>query len=141
VAVLGAPKGNKNAFKHGFYTADAIARRRQIATDPFLEAVDRLPAGFIDLDIGYGTNSPEQQRHGKARALLQLRQQDRHQPSGVIVVEVGPSLKNLLQHPDQLRDALLVPRLRGDALQRQPIKDPRKANMLPLVRNASLSRG
>ena len=27
----GAPKGNKNAFKHGFYTADAIARRREIS--------------------------------------------------------------------------------------------------------------
>ena len=28
----GAPKGNKNAYKHGHYTADAIARRRSIAT-------------------------------------------------------------------------------------------------------------
>jgi hypothetical protein len=27
----GAPKGNKNAFKHGRYTADAIARRREIS--------------------------------------------------------------------------------------------------------------
>jgi hypothetical protein len=27
----GAPKGNKNAYKHGHYTADAIARRRSIA--------------------------------------------------------------------------------------------------------------
>jgi anti-sigma regulatory factor (Ser/Thr protein kinase) len=27
----GAPKGNKNAFKHGRYTADAIARRRKIS--------------------------------------------------------------------------------------------------------------
>jgi len=27
----GAPKGNKNAFRHGFYTVDAITRRRQIA--------------------------------------------------------------------------------------------------------------
>jgi uncharacterized protein YjcR len=27
----GAPKGNKNAFKHGIYTADAIARRREIS--------------------------------------------------------------------------------------------------------------
>ena len=26
----GAPKGNKNALKHGRYTADAIARRRAI---------------------------------------------------------------------------------------------------------------
>ena len=28
----GAPKGNKNALKHGRYTVDAIARRRSIAT-------------------------------------------------------------------------------------------------------------
>jgi hypothetical protein len=27
----GAPKGNKNALKHGRYTAEAIARRRSIA--------------------------------------------------------------------------------------------------------------
>jgi uncharacterized protein YjcR len=27
----GAPKGNKNALKHGRYTAEAIARRRQIS--------------------------------------------------------------------------------------------------------------
>jgi uncharacterized protein YjcR len=27
----GAPKGNKNAFKHGRYSAQAITRRRQIA--------------------------------------------------------------------------------------------------------------
>jgi hypothetical protein len=26
----GAPKGNKNAFKHGLYTAEAIAGRRKI---------------------------------------------------------------------------------------------------------------
>jgi hypothetical protein len=26
-----APKGNKNALKHGRYTAEAIARRRQIS--------------------------------------------------------------------------------------------------------------
>jgi uncharacterized protein YjcR len=28
----GAPKGNNNAYKHGHYTADTIARRRSIAT-------------------------------------------------------------------------------------------------------------
>jgi hypothetical protein len=28
----GAPKGNKNALKHGRYTAEAISERRQIAT-------------------------------------------------------------------------------------------------------------
>ncbi|EAQ34919.1 hypothetical protein NB311A_05855 [Nitrobacter sp. Nb-311A] len=27
----GAAKGNRNAFKHGRYTAKAVARRRQIA--------------------------------------------------------------------------------------------------------------
>jgi hypothetical protein len=27
----GAPKGNKNAFKHGRYCAEAVARRRSIA--------------------------------------------------------------------------------------------------------------
>ncbi|WP_321576381.1 HGGxSTG domain-containing protein [Bradyrhizobium barranii] len=27
----GAPKGNRNAFKHGRYSADAIARRRGIS--------------------------------------------------------------------------------------------------------------
>jgi hypothetical protein len=27
----GAPKGNKNALKHGRYTAEAIARRRKIS--------------------------------------------------------------------------------------------------------------
>jgi len=27
----GAPKGNRNAYKHGFYTAEAIAERREIA--------------------------------------------------------------------------------------------------------------
>jgi len=27
----GAPKGNKNAFKHGHYTAEAIATRCEIA--------------------------------------------------------------------------------------------------------------
>ena len=27
----GAPKGNKNAFKHGRYTAEAIAFRRDVA--------------------------------------------------------------------------------------------------------------
>jgi uncharacterized protein YjcR len=28
----GAPKGNKNAFKHGGYSAEAIEARRKIAT-------------------------------------------------------------------------------------------------------------
>jgi len=28
----GAPNGNKNAFKHGLYAAEAIVNRREIAT-------------------------------------------------------------------------------------------------------------
>jgi hypothetical protein len=27
----GAPKGNKNAFKHSLYTAEAIAQRRKVS--------------------------------------------------------------------------------------------------------------
>jgi hypothetical protein len=27
----GAPKGNRNAIKHGLYTAEALARRREVA--------------------------------------------------------------------------------------------------------------
>ena len=27
----GAPKGNRNAFKHGRYTAEAVASRREVA--------------------------------------------------------------------------------------------------------------
>jgi hypothetical protein len=27
----GAPEGNRNAFRHGRYTADAIAQRREVA--------------------------------------------------------------------------------------------------------------
>lgn len=27
----GAPKGNKNAFKHGRYSAETLARRREVA--------------------------------------------------------------------------------------------------------------
>ena len=28
---IGAPEGNQNALKHGRYTAEAIARRREVA--------------------------------------------------------------------------------------------------------------
>jgi hypothetical protein len=28
---IGAPRGNRNAFRHGRYTAEAIARRREVA--------------------------------------------------------------------------------------------------------------
>lgn len=30
-ASTGAPKGNRNAFKHGLFTAEAIAERRDVA--------------------------------------------------------------------------------------------------------------
>lgn len=28
---VGAPPGNRNAWKHGYYTTEAIARRREVA--------------------------------------------------------------------------------------------------------------
>jgi hypothetical protein len=28
---IGAPPGNRNAFRHGHYTAEAVARRREVA--------------------------------------------------------------------------------------------------------------
>jgi hypothetical protein len=37
----GAPRGNKNALKHGHYTAEAIAQRREISD--FLRAM-KAPA-------------------------------------------------------------------------------------------------
>lgn len=36
----GAPKGNRNALKHGFYSADAIAQRRQNAA--LIRAAEKL---------------------------------------------------------------------------------------------------
>jgi hypothetical protein len=36
----GAPKGNKNAFKHGRYTAEAVASRREVAA--FVRAMRAL---------------------------------------------------------------------------------------------------
>ena len=38
----GAPKGNRNALKQGFYAADAIARRREIAA--LIRAMKELAA-------------------------------------------------------------------------------------------------
>jgi hypothetical protein len=37
----GAPKGNRNAFKHGGYTAEALARRREVAA--LIRAMRALP--------------------------------------------------------------------------------------------------
>jgi hypothetical protein len=44
-ASTGAPKGNKNALKHGHYTAEAIAFRRDIArlAREALKTVDSVP--------------------------------------------------------------------------------------------------
>jgi hypothetical protein len=38
----GAPNGNRNAFKHGLYTAEAIARRREISA--LIRAMNALAA-------------------------------------------------------------------------------------------------
>ena len=43
----GAPKGNKNALKHGRYTAEAVARRREVAA--IVRAMKRL-AGAANAD-------------------------------------------------------------------------------------------
>jgi uncharacterized protein YjcR len=42
----GAPKGNKNAFKHGQYSGEAIARRREVAA--LLRAMRELVGGNGD---------------------------------------------------------------------------------------------
>ena len=38
----GAPKGNKNALKHGRYTGEALARRREVAA--LIRAMKNLAA-------------------------------------------------------------------------------------------------
>jgi hypothetical protein len=42
---LGAPKGNRNAFKHGRYSGEAIARRREISA--LIRAARALQAGCL----------------------------------------------------------------------------------------------
>src|ERR1700730_3019910 len=60
--VTGAPKGNKNAFKHGRYTAEAIGQRREIS-----ELVrDRL-LGLLDESFGIGALEEEASRARLAR--------------------------------------------------------------------------
>ena len=44
----GAPKGNKNALKHGRYTAEAAARRREVAA--IIRAMKSLAAGADGAD-------------------------------------------------------------------------------------------
>ena len=46
----GAPKGNKNAFKHGHYAAEAIASRREIAK---LLRDARALVKQLSNDVGY----------------------------------------------------------------------------------------
>jgi hypothetical protein len=43
----GAPKGNRNAFKHGRYSAEALARRHEVAA--LIRAMKNL-AGTTDAD-------------------------------------------------------------------------------------------
>ena len=44
----GAPRGNRNALKHGLYSAEAIETRRMVAalTKQARELVDNLPPGM-----------------------------------------------------------------------------------------------
>jgi uncharacterized protein YjcR len=51
----GAPKGNKNAFKHGRYTAEAVATRREVAR--LMRAIRGLASRSHD-------NSPQLARSG-----------------------------------------------------------------------------
>jgi uncharacterized protein YjcR len=50
----GAPKGNKNALKHGLYTAEAIARRRKISA--LMRAMKALARNnwFTQLPLQWG---------------------------------------------------------------------------------------
>jgi hypothetical protein len=57
----GAPKGNKNNLKHGFYTAKAIAHRRKVGM--LLRAARKLTRGVGPADDCHthdGTNTVEQ---------------------------------------------------------------------------------
>jgi hypothetical protein len=44
----GAPKGNKNAFKHGLYSAEAVANRRKIGA--LLRAARKLVRAHMGAD-------------------------------------------------------------------------------------------
>jgi hypothetical protein len=47
----GAPKGNRNAFKHGRYTAEAIANRRGVAA--LIRAMRALACATEEADCGF----------------------------------------------------------------------------------------
>src|SRR5262249_17922517 len=70
----------------------------------------------------------------QTRALPQLGQQDRHHRTAGIAVKGGPSFDELLQHPDQVRDALSVSRLHGDA----PVSDFDVKRRSPALTNSHL---
>src|SRR6201993_2942292 len=48
-AGTGAPFGNKNAFRHGHYTAEAIVQRRVLAELLRLSRATDMPANFVCL--------------------------------------------------------------------------------------------
>jgi glucans biosynthesis protein len=53
-AGLGAPRGNKNAHKHGRYTREAIAERRQLRSllrqsRSLIQQIERSATGVITL--------------------------------------------------------------------------------------------
>ncbi len=71
----GAPKGNKNALKHGRYTSDAIRRRREISI--LLRAIRIYPlsrgAGYaILVQISTQMRSPIHGHENRCRALHRL---------------------------------------------------------------------
>jgi len=50
----GAPKGNRNAYKHGRYTAEAIARRREVAS--LLRSIKALAEAVPKRRLSAGTS-------------------------------------------------------------------------------------
>ena len=67
----GAPRGNRNAVKHGLYTRDALAQRR---------AVNRLLRDGARLIAGIGNKTgpaPSRQRRRPASGLASLRRGER----------------------------------------------------------------
>ena len=61
----GAPKGNQNALKHGFYAANAIEERRRVSE--LLRAGRKLleEAGGLDLGTHYGYAITNNRRLGE----------------------------------------------------------------------------
>jgi hypothetical protein len=57
----GAPKGNRNAFKHGRYTAEAIANRREITTP--LRTMRALARETMVMNYAWRAEPSEQTGH------------------------------------------------------------------------------